>query len=274
MTTAGGVGPGSPPRSTPFAATPGPPLTVSGLLGLAAVIALLPFLGDENVTLPEQVLSYVLAIIPLGMLVYGLLASLDAHLRRTPRLLLAGAAAGVAGALAAYLGGRPEDLGAPAALPLALLFLADALRVTAAVCLALALARGVNSPGAALLVAVAAAASDIFSVFAGPTRALVREDAPILDFLLLIFPTFGYPLGFALGLADFVFLALFVALAAYLALNPLTTLVLGCASVLLAMLAGLLLGTALPALPAIALAFLAANTPPLLRSFLAGRKPH
>ena len=257
---------------TPFAPTPGLPLAISGLAGLAAVVALLPLLGDENVSFAEQVLSYVLAILPSGLLVYGLLALLDARLR-TPRLLLAGAAAGFGGALAAYLGGRPEDLGVAAPLPLMLLFLADALRVAAAVSLALALARQVTSPGAALLVAVAASASDLFSVFAGPTKALVQEEAPILDFLLLIFPTFGYPLGFALGLADFVFLALFVALAAYLALKPLTTLVLCCVSILIAMLAGLLLGTALPALPAIALAFLIANATPLCRSFFANRKP-
>ena len=255
----------------PFAAAPGLLLTVFGLASLAAVVMLLPFLGDENVSFTEQVLSYVLAMLPSGALVYGLLALFDTHLRRTPRLLLAGAAAGIGGTLAAYLGGRPEDLGVPAALPLVLLFLADALRTAAAV--AVAVARQITSPGVALLVAVAASASDLFSVFAGPTKALVREDAPILDFLLLIFPTFGYPLGFALGVADFIFLALFAALAAYLALKPLTTLVLGCVSILLAMLAGLLLGAALPALPFIALSFLAANASPLCRSFFTNRKP-
>ena len=256
---------------SPFAATPGLLLAACGLAGLAAVVALLPFLGDEKVSLAEQILSYVLAIVPSGVLVYGLLALLDARLS-TPRLLLTGAAAGVGGALAAYLGGRPEDLGVPAALPLTLLFLADVLRMAAAVSLALALARGVTSTGAAILVAVVASASDLFSVFAGPTKALVREDAQILDFLLLIFPTFGYPLGFALGLADFVFLALFIALAAYLALNLLATLIACCASILFAMLAGLLLGTALPALPAIAIAFLAANAAPICRSFFARRQ--
>ena len=260
------------PRTTPFSAVPGLPLAVTGLLTLAAVVALLPYLGDEDVSLAEQILSYVLAIVPSGLVVYGLLAFLDSRLRRTPLLLLTGAGVGIGGALAAYLGGRPEDLAAPAALPLALLFVADALRVTAAVSLALALARQVTSIGAALLVAVVASASDLFSVFAGPTKALVQEDSPVLDFLLLIFPTFGYPLGFALGVADFIFLALFVALAGYLALKPLATLALGCAAILLAMLAGLLLGTALPALPFIALSFLTANAPTLCRSLFANRK--
>ena len=258
-------------RVTPFAATPALPLVVAGLVGLAAVVALLPFLGDDSVSLPEQILSYVLAVAPSSALVYGLLALLDSNLR-TPRLLLLGAAAGAGGAQAAYQGGRPEDLAVPAALPLALLFLADALRMAAAVSLALALARQVTSTGAALLVAVVASASDLFSVLAGPTRALVREDAAVLDFLLLIFPTFGHPLGFALGVADFVFLALFVALAAYLALNPLATILLGCASILLAMLTGLFLGTAIPALPFVALSFLAANALPLCRSLFQPQK--
>ena len=263
----------APRRPSPFSAAPGLPLAASGLFGLAAVVVLLPFLGDDTVSFTEQTLSYVLAIVPCAVLVYGLLALLDAHLT-TPRLLLLGAVSGATSAVATYLGGRPEDLGIPAVVPLTLLFLADALRVAAAVSLALALARQVASPGAALLVAVAASASDLFSVFAGPTKTLVQEDSPALDFLLLIFPTFGYPLGFALGVADFIFLALFVALAAYLALKPLATMLLASASILLAMLTGLLLETALPALPFIALSFIAANFTPLCRHFLQNFKQH
>ncbi len=45
-----------------------------GAGGLAAVIALLPILGDENVSLAEQVLAYALALSPTGMLLFGLLA--------------------------------------------------------------------------------------------------------------------------------------------------------------------------------------------------------
>ena len=52
----------------------------------------------------------------------------------------------------------------------------------------------------------------LFSVFAGPTRSLVREDSPALDLFRAILPTFDQPLGFALGAADFVFLALFAAM--------------------------------------------------------------
>jgi hypothetical protein len=107
------------------------------------------------------------------------------------------------------------------------------------------LARHVNSIGVAFLVAaVATAADDLFSVLAGPTKARVEEGSPALDFLLVNFSTFGQPLGFALGVANFFFLVLFAAVARYLSLRH-HPLALGCA----AMLAGLVLGTYLPAFP-------------------------
>jgi hypothetical protein len=42
----------------------------------------------------------------------------------------------------------------------------------------------------------AAAAAGLISVLACPTRALLEESSWAPDFLLLIFPTFGQPLGF------------------------------------------------------------------------------
>jgi len=68
----------------------------------------------------------------------------------------------------------------------------------------------------------------------------------VLDFLLVIFPTFCQPLGFALGVTDFVFL--FAAAARHLSLRPVPPLALGCAAIRAAMLAGLNLGTYLLAL--------------------------
>ena len=236
---------------------------VLGAAGLAAVVALLPILGDADVSFAEQVLAYALAAVPIGVLVFGLLV-LAARLS-TPQVLLAGAAAGLLGAAAVYLLGRPEALaGGATPVSLALLFLADAGRICFAS--ALALARHVNSIGVAFLVAAVATAADLFSVLAGPTKALVEEGSPALDFLLVILPTFGQPLGFALGVADFVFLALFAAIARHLSLRPVSTLALGCAAILAAMLAGLILGAYLPALPFIALSFLLANADLALES--------
>ena len=101
----------------------------------------------------EQDLAYALAVVPIGVLVFGLLA-LAASLS-TPQVLLAGAAAGLLGAAAVYLAGRPEaPAGAAAPGSLALPFLAGASRICFAA--ALALARHVNSVGVAFLVAAVA----------------------------------------------------------------------------------------------------------------------
>ena len=84
------------------------------------------------------------------------------------------------GVAAAYLGGRPEALASgPAVAPLARLFVADASRIRAA---ARGLARHANSIGMTLLIAAAAVvtAADLFSIFAGPTTAVVQEGSPAL----------------------------------------------------------------------------------------------
>ncbi|MCA1737829.1 MAG: hypothetical protein LC740_03075 [Actinobacteria bacterium] len=141
--------------------------------------------------------------------------------------MLLGASAGIAGIAAAYLGGNPETLvEGPAVLPLVLLLFADNLRMGAAVCAGLALARRVTLPGIALLIAGLATAADLYSFLAGPTRALVQggpEGGPsllgyLLSYLLVWFPNFGSPLGFAFGVSDFSFLALFTAMAGHLGL--------------------------------------------------------
>lgn len=241
-----------------------------GTVGLALVIALLPVLGETD-TLAESVSAYVLVLFFTGAFLYGLLV-LAANLP-VQRLLLAGAFSGIAGIVAAYLGGRPETLvEGSAVLPLALLFFAATLRIGAAACVGVALARRVDSPGIALLIAGLATAADLFSFLAGPTRSLVEGGSEgglaLLGYLLVWFPTFGAPLGFALGVSDFVFLALFTTVSGYLGLShPLPILILGCAATLLAMFTGLLMETALPALPFIALSFVLANALPLYKSF-------
>jgi hypothetical protein len=237
-----------------------------GAVGLWLVMAMLPIFGERDLT--GQILSSALVLLPVGTLLYGLLA-FAADLA-VSKLLFLGVAAGTLSVAAAYFGGRPEELtGGPAAWPLTLLFLADAFRIVTASCAGLVLARPFSSAGAALLTAGAAAVADLFSVFAGPTKALVEREAPSLDYLLLWFPTLGRPLGFSLGVSDFVFLALFAAMAKHLNLRPLATLVLGCVAVVLALLAALFLARPLPALPFIALSFVLANAAPLVRLLLA-----
>ncbi|MDQ4064056.1 MAG: hypothetical protein M3122_09295 [Actinomycetota bacterium] len=253
---------------------PGLRVTAVGMIGLGVVIALLPLLSETD-TLAEFVSAYIIVLFFTGTFLYGLLV-LAADVT-TQRLLLLKAATGGAGMAATYLGGRPETLvEGPAALPLTLLFLADTLRMGAAVCVGLTLARRVTSPGVALLIAGLATAANLYSFLAGPTQTPVEggpDGGPslfgyLLGYLLVWFPTFGFPLGFplgfALGIGDFIFLALFAATSGYLHLHhPLPILVLGCVAVLVAILTGLLLETALPF---VALSFLAANALPLYRS--------
>jgi len=247
--------------------SPAPLLAAIGAAGLGVVTAVLPILGDRHVTLPEHVLAFVLVFLPVSLLIYGLLV-FGANFA-VWKLLLWGMTAGALGAAAAYFGGRPEELAAgTTTLPLTFLFLADAFRIATATYTGLVLARPFASAGMALLVAGFVTAVDLFSVFAGPTRTLVENKSPSLDYFLLWFSTFGRPLGFCLGVSDFVCLAAFTAMAHQLSLRPLASLALACAATVLALAAALLLARPLPALPFIALSFILANIGPLLRGLL------
>lgn len=242
--------------------------TAFGLASLALVTLLLPLLGDGGFSPWRQVVAYIVVLACVGLLFHGLLSLWENLPART--ILALGAGAAALGFPAALLA-SPEALAeGPAMLSLFALLLANALRLLAACTLALALARHVTSGGVALLIAGVATVSDLFSVFAGPTRALIREDSPALDFLLLVFPTFGQPAGFALGVSDFIFLALFTAISRFLNLYYTFTIMAGLCATLLAMACGLILERPLPALPFISLSFVLVNASPLLASI---RKP-
>ncbi|MBA3792432.1 MAG: hypothetical protein H0X23_14555 [Rubrobacter sp.] len=242
--------------------------TASGLVALALVTLLLPLLGDGGFSIWRQIVAYILALACVGVLFHGLLSRWQDFPART--ILALGAGAAALGFPAALLA-SPEALAeGPAMLSLSALFLANALRLLAACALAFALARHVTSGGVALLIAGVATVSDLFSVFAGPTRTLIQEDSPALDFLLLVFPTFGQPAGFALGVSDFIFIALFAATSRFLNLNYTFTITASLCATFLAMMCGLILSRPLPALPFISLSFVLVNASPLLVSL---RKP-
>lgn len=229
-----------------------------GAAALVALILLLPLVDATPGLHPAaRIAAYALALIPVCLLLHGSLAAAGGY--STPRLLALGAVFGVAGLLSALLA-RPENLGSGSG-PLVLLALsvADLSRILAAACVGISLARYINSVGTIMIVVVAAIISDVFSVFAGPTGVLVRQDSPALDFLLLVFPTFGSALGFGLGVSDFIFLALFVAAGRFLNLRYAATLVGVCLATFLAVTAGLLLERPLPAIPFVAVAFVLVN---------------
>ena len=212
-----------------------------------------------------RILAYGVVFVPMPLLLHGFLVAAGGY--ATSRLLIVGAVCAAIGFSAALVA-RPEHLGGGAGvLVLFALCVADLARILAAACVGVSLARYITSVGTVLIVVVAAIASDIFSVFAGPTQALVRANSPLLDFLLLVFPTFGSPLGFGLGLSDFIFLALFAAAGRFLDLRYVATLLGVCAAAFLAVTAGLLLARPLPALPFIALAFVLVNADLIVASF-------
>jgi hypothetical protein len=232
--------------------------SLAGAAALAVLIFSLPLIAvSPDPAAFFWITSYALAIVPVALLLHGFIIASTG--RATSRLLALGAASAALGFLSALIA-SPENLGeGPGFLVLLALYVADLARILAAACVGISLARYVTSVGTVLLIVVAAIAADVFSVFAGPTEALVREESPLLDLLLLIFPTFGSSLGFALGLSDFIFLALFAAAARFLDLRYTTTLLCVCSAAFLAVTAGLLLGRPLPALPFIAIAFVLVN---------------
>lgn len=237
------------------------------LLGATALVALTLLLPPADILEPPQsvrVAAYALVLASVVPLLHGFL--LAARSYTTSRLLALGAAAAAFGALFALLA-RPEnfDGGSGLLLPFAL-SLANLLRILAAASVGISLARYIGSTGVVLLVVAVATASDLFSVYAGPTRALVEQDSPALDLLLLVFPTFGSVLGFGLGVSDFVFLALFAAASRFLDLRYPATLLCTCSATFLAVTAGLWLERPLPALPFIAIPFVLVNADLILAS--------
>jgi hypothetical protein len=239
-----------------------------GAATLAALIFLLPLVD----TMPESFLAaritaYALVLVPVSLLLHGFFVAAGGY--ATSRLMALGAVSAALGLSSAFLA-SPEDLEKGSGVLLAL-SVADLSRILAAACVGIALARYITSVGVVLIIVLAAIASDLFSVFAGPTRVLVQEDSPVLDGLLLVFPTFGSALGFGLGVSDFIFLALFAAAGRFLDLRYAATLLGVCFAAFLAVTAGLLLQRPLPALPFIAVAFVMVNADLIFSSLVKSR---
>ena len=243
-----------------------------GATALVALTFLLPPIHALESYPTARIVAYALVLIPVASTLHGFVVAVRGY--ATSRLLALGAAAAAIGASFALLA-RPENLETnPGFLLLLALSLASVFRVLAAAALGVSLARYVNSVGVVVLVVAVAIASDLFSVFAGPTKTLVKEDSPALDVLLLVFPTFGSALGFGLGVSDLIFLALFAAASHFLSLRYFATLLCVCFGVFLALGTGLVLERPLPALPFIATAFLLANADLILTLLVKKRRSY
>lgn len=182
----------------------------------------------------------------LGLLPVVLLAWVVARGRMSTRLAGVLTAAGAAGAAALSASGMLL-----LAVPFKVVFASGAGRL---------LGRQVGEPLWLATVAGVAVVADIWSVFAGPTRAVVERAPVFLDYLLVHFPLLGRPgTGMGLGMSDVIFLALFAAGSARAGLRSVGGFVVMTCSLLVTVALALLWKPALPALPLLSLAFLVAN---------------
>jgi len=243
--------------------------SLAGAATLAALNLLLPLVDVTEPPPVARIAAYALVLVPVSLLLHGSLFVAGGY--ATSRLLAVGAVSAALGLSSAFLASSGALESGSGVLVLLALGVANLSRILAAACLGIALARYVTSVGVVLIIVLAAIASDLFSVFAGPTRALVQENSPLLDGLLLVFPTFGSALGFGLGLSDFIFLALFAAASLFLNLRYIPTLLGVCFAAFLAVTAGLLLERPLPALPFIAIAFVLVNADLIVASLVKRR---
>jgi hypothetical protein len=139
-------------------------------------------------------------------------------------------------------------------------FAAAPLKVIAGLSLGTLLGREITERWWLLAAAGVALAVDMWSVFAGPTKAVVEGSPGLLNFLLVHFPAFGVPgPATALGTSDFVFVGLFAAGARRTGLGVGRSLAVMLASLPLTLLLAVALGRPLPALPLLCLAFIGVN---------------
>jgi hypothetical protein len=141
---------------------------------------------------------------------------------------------------------------------------ATAAKLTAAACIGMGLAGMLRSMTELVGIALLVALVDAYSVAAGPTHEIVAHHPGVLDDLALNLRVLGTYGVVQIGVSDFIFFALFTAAAARLALHRR----LGWAAMTASFGTTILLADhytlALPALPLLSAAFLAANAGVLL----------
>jgi hypothetical protein len=138
---------------------------------------------------------------------------------------------------------------------------ANVCKVVGAAALGFWLASQVTSLSVVVLIALIVIAIDIYSVFSGPTKAVLTRRPEWLGYLTIAFSWMGYAYSeaySALGISDVIFYALFLGAAAAFGLRLRWTAVAMAAS-FLATVTAALYWRALPALPLLSLAFLGVN---------------
>jgi hypothetical protein len=229
-----------------------PAALLTALAGLAAFDLLAPHLLDHPGT-GLQVVGLAVVSIPLATLAPRALA---ADAMRGPWLLAWALPPVLATALLIWAG-YP---GTPATLT----------KLLAASLIGLALGSLLQTPIEIVVVALLIAAVDTYSVARGPTKVIVEHHQEVLNDFTLSFHPLGSTAVAQIGASDFVFFAVFLAAAARFGLHRGRTWALMTASFGLTLLLSYLFDRALPALPLLSLAFLAANAV-VLRERIGGR---
>ncbi len=210
-----------------------------------ALLLLWGYLSRFLPSLPDGVNSFVSAAITLTLIatiVYGL-ASLD---RLGHGLLLVAAVILPFAMLMVAFGAVP---------------LANLTKVALATILGLWIAQGMPARSWIIVFAVAASLSDIISLAVGPTRMMLTNSPEMIGGLTVALTWFGSRWSdshTALGVSDIVFIALFLGAARRFHLRELPSVAAMVASILVTLLAAMW-WKALPALPMLALYFMAVN---------------
>jgi len=223
-------------------------------LALVAAYPLSAWFPEPTDARVASLLGFLLAMVPAALFMAGILRA-----PLPPRLLGLIVVLGLAlGFLAAYL--EMPALAAP-------------FKIAAAAAAGRLL--GVHVPGPRWLAFMAGLVLliDAWSVFFGPTKAIVEATPSLLEYLLVVFPSAGGSVGAALGVTDFVFLAFFTVGSAITGLRHRLGFTLMAASFPVSLGLAMGLERGLPALPLLGLAFLLANADLLASRGGTRRKP-
>lgn len=220
---------------------------LSFLLAAGAALYLFTAVSDVVPALPwfraNVMVSLACALTLIALFVVGL-----APLRALGHRLLAVAAVALPLAmLSTYLGWLPAS---------------NLAKVVFAVALGLWLAAQIESLRVIAVIAAVAALVDIYSVFLGPTRALLSHAPQTLPYFAVALTWFGYSYReaySAIGTSDLIFFGLYLGAAFVFRLRRAATVVVMTASFLVTVALALWGFSALPALPLLSAAFLAVN---------------
>ena len=215
-------------------------LIVAALLGLAVVDLAAPHLPDPGNA--GQLVYLSLLSIPLATLA----VAAASPLQRFGWRLLPVALIAIAVAVAAIHLGHPATV-------------ATVAKLVAAACLGMLLASMLQTGLEVVAIAFVIAAVDIYSVAAGPTHEIVAHHPSVLDDVALNLRVPGSYAVAQIGSSDLIFFALFAAATVRLGLRRWATWLAMTASFGLTIVLADRLNVALPALPLLSVAFLAAN---------------